>query len=99
MQEPNLKDIMFGLMEQMVEIQERLQKVEDFLVLDEEEGCEDCQEEKNHQASPNLQLFFEKLLKLKEEAKKRSECSYHRETAETWSYVYQRLDEIIKEKK
>lgn len=51
------------------------------------------------QASPEMKLFFEKLLKLKEDAKIRGLEKPDCYMGAAWQEVYERLDEIIKEKK
>lgn len=50
-------------------------------------------------ASPEMRIFFEKLLALKERAEKYKEEDTSMEAREVWGEVYYCLDEIIKEKK
>lgn len=50
---------------------------------------------KEHQASPELQLFFERLLDLKEELKHKAEQGTSTE-AKIYKDIYTKLDAIIK---
>ena len=65
----------------------------------EEEEGEECCENQTHQASPEMKLFFERLLHLKEHCQHKAKENKYCFDGPTWEEVFCRLDEIIKEKK
>jgi hypothetical protein len=56
------------------------------------------EEPKTHKAPPEMQLFFEKLLKLKAECKKNADEQRYKFDGPVWEYVHNELNKIIKEK-
>ena len=54
-------------------------------------------EKETHVASPEMKLFFEKLLGLKKESKEKSESKKGSEGL-VWKEVHDRLEQIIREK-
>lgn len=69
-----------------------------------QDNCEEEEQEETetHQASPEMQLFFEKLLALKNKCKNKKEeacrlTSLWNEEAKIYEEIYHELDGIIKE--